>query len=94
LITYQSTVLVSAALVEVITNDVPGVRVGDVRIPAVPPTVFVVRRIFEFAVTAVVLMVTVPATIAADVPVRPAAPVGTWVPGCGGSTVTSTAAIK
>ena len=74
---HQFTVDVSVLLDELITKLVPATinAVGADKTPGVPPTVFVVRNIFELAVTAVVLTVVVPATIAELVPIDAFVPV-------------------
>lgn len=68
--------LVSVALVELITNDVLAVilAVGTLRKPCVPPGVATVMNILLDAVTAVVLTVTVPPT-SVDVPIEAFDPV-------------------
>ena len=58
----QLTVEVSAPLLELITKLVLAVRVPTESIPCVPPTTAQVRKILEFAVTLVLLTVTVPPT--------------------------------
>jgi len=71
------TVDVSKELEELITKLVPAVilPVGADNVPCVPPGVFAVRKILEAAVTAVVDTVTVPALMAADVPIEALVPV-------------------
>jgi hypothetical protein len=71
----QLTCDVSVALDELMTKLTPAVIVPTERVPTVPPTVELVRKINELAVTAVVATVIVPATIAADLPTEAFAPV-------------------
>jgi|HubBroStandDraft_1064217.scaffolds.fasta_scaffold398377_2 hypothetical protein len=73
----QLTVDVSVELEDVITKLVPAVMLatGADKVPGVPPKVFAVSKMIELAVTAVVLIVIVPAVIAAEVPMEAFDPV-------------------
>jgi hypothetical protein len=72
---------VSSALLELITKLVPAVMlaVGADKTPCVPPGVFALRKMIEFAVTAVVDTVIVPDVIAAETPMASDAAVEAWI---------------